>query len=383
MRKLTGLILALSLSSTPLWAVPLDFGTSFDNAPWIGARAAALGQALSPNANGLDAFYYNPALIGGLREKSDKPYLTHLFVPYIGNASEDGSNKILTQQLGGEKLQSDEVWSQLSPAWNGDRPYTALSLTPVFIFNRLMAGYTYKSRTNAYRDDEDPAGSKLHVESRMMSGPFLGFSAVAPKQDFYLGVSAAYLKTSTMDADFDQAAWASEATRKAVFDTGKMSYEGMPINIGTHYRFQNLLRPSISAVINDMGGTRYSPSDKSKDTQIQEERLTLGLGISPQIKSAGTLHVTVEATNLAQHAVPSRDKIRASTEFTFGDRYGADSGGSLRLGYTSAGVSYGAGVNMGILAIQMASFAEDIGAKTDRVIQRKSVINIGINIADY
>lgn len=381
MRLLAALILLLG--TTPLWASPLNLATSFDNAPWISARAAALGQCLSTSANGLDSYYYNPAIIGGIREKGDKPYLTHLFVPYVGNASTEGGNAILSERLGGAPLEGDVVSGQLNPAWNGDRPYAALSLTPIFLFNRFMAGYSYTTRTAASLNDADPAASKIHVESRTMSGPFLGFSAIAPKQDFYLGVSAAYLKSSAVTADVDQSAWATEASRKAAFDAGKSSYEGMPINIGMLYRFPVALRPSISAVVNDIGSTRYSPSDKTQDSMVQEESVTLGLGIAPMLKNWGTLHVVAEATNLTRHDLPTRDKLRASTEFTVGDRFGADAGLSFRLGYTSAGLSYGAGLNLGILNMQMASFAEDIAVGSNRVIERKSVVNIGINIADY
>lgn len=381
MRNLLGL--SLIFLTAPLIAEPINLATSLDRAPWISARAAGLGQTLSGSANGLDAYYYNPALIGGFRSGKDQPFLTHLFMPYIGNSSEQGSNKIITQQLGGEKLEDNAVADLLQPAFDGDRPYTAVSLTPVAIFNRLMAGYTYNSRTAAYRNDEDPAVTKIHVDQRTLSGPFIGFSAIAPKNDFYLGVSAAFLKSSTVQSDLDASTYATRDSRKLAFEADKETYEGMPINIGMHYRFTNMLKPNISAVVNDVGSTRFSPSDKTEETLIQKEKVTLGVGIAPMLKNWGTLSVILEATDLTQHEVSTRDKFRASTEFTVGDRLGADAGLSFRLGYTSGGMSFGAGINLGILNAQIASFAEDIGADGRRVIERRSVLNLAINIADY
>jgi hypothetical protein len=383
MRNRIGLSLLFLATPLTLFAEPMNVATSLDRAPWISARAAGLGQALSGNANGLDAYYYNPALIGGFRSSKEQPFLTHLFMPYIGNSSEAGSNKILTQTLGGEKLEDNAVADLLQPAFDGERPYTAVSLTPVAIFNRLMAGYTYNNRTAAFRNDEDPALSKIHVDQRTLSGPFIGFSAIAPKNDFYLGVSAAFLKSTTVQSDLDAATFANRETRKVAFETGKETYEGMPINIGMHYRFANMLKPNISAVVNDVGSTRFSPADKTEETVIQKENVTLGLGISPEFKNWGTLNVMLEASDLTQHEVSTRDKFRASTEFTVGDRFGADAGLSFRLGYTSAGVSFGAGINLGILNAQIASFAEDIGTQGQRVIERRSVLNLAINIADY
>ncbi|RYZ51086.1 MAG: hypothetical protein EOP07_21940 [Proteobacteria bacterium] len=381
MRTLLGL--SLLFLTAPLLAEPINLATNLDRAPWISARAAGLGQTLSGNANGLDAYYYNPALIGGFRSAKEQPFLTHLFMPYIGNNSESGSNKIITQQLGGEKLEDNAVSNLLAPAFEGERPYTAASLTPVAIFNRLMAGYTYNSRTAAYRNDDDPALPKIHIDQRTLSGPFIGFSAVAPKNDFYLGVSAAFLKSSTVQSDLDATAFATRDSRKLAFEADKETYEGMPINIGMHYRFSGMLKPNISAVVNDVGSTRFSPADKTEETLIQKEKVTLGLGISPMLKTWGTLNVMLEATDLTQHEIKTRDKFRASTEFTVGDRFGADAGLSFRLGYTSAGMSFGAGINLGILNAQIASFAEDIGADGHRVIERRSVLNLAINIADY
>ncbi len=381
MSKIWGIF--MSLISSPVWASPLDLNTGFDGTPWISARAAALGQCLSPIANGLDAFYYNPAMIGGLRDKVEGPYFTHLFLPYLGNISSPGGNKILTQELNGDHLDSKPVAALLDSAWGGARPYAGFSASPVFIFNRLMAGYTIRGRTASFLNDEDPLAPKIHVESKSLSGPFLGFSAIAPKNDFYLGVSAAYFKSTETKADMEASTFASDEGRKAALTSGKIAYEGMPINIGMLYRFARTWRPSISIVGNDVGSTRYSPADKTKETAVDKENITVGLGISPPISSWGTLHLMAEATNITQRDLPSRDKFRASSEFTMGNRFGASSGLAVRFAYTSAGLSYGAGLNLGILTAQIASFAEDIGAGSIRVIERRSIVNIGINIVDY
>jgi len=272
---------------------------------------------------------------------------------------------------------------QFQKAWQGEHPYAAVSATPVFLLNRLMLGYTYRTRNASYLSDSDPLVEKIHIDTKTVSGPFVGFSAMAPKNDFYLGVSAAYLKSTQISADMDASTFAANEGRKAALEAGKISYDGMPINIGMLYRFSNPIKPSISMVVNDVGGTRYSPSDKTQEFQIQEQNITVGLGISPMISTWGTLHVALEGTHLTDAGLDSREKFRASSEFTMGNRYGADSGLSVRLGYSIAGLTYGAGLNLGILSFQVASFVEDIGAKSVSVVERRSVINLGINIADY
>jgi hypothetical protein len=123
--------------------------------------------------------------------------------------------------------------------------------------------------------------------------------------------------------------------------------------------------------------------DPETKTQRIKEDVTLGLALSPNLGKWGMLNVVLEANQLTQKAIPSKDKLRFGTELTIGNAFGAESGFSVRTGYSFAGISYGLGVNAGMFGLQAASFAEDIGADADRVIERRTVINLGINIADY
>ena len=380
----TTLAIGLLLGSTsPLTAAPIDIATSFDRAPWISARAAALSGTLSTTANGLDAYYYNPALIGGMRAKEGVPTITHLFFPYMGVSSGTDSAALNQPTLLGTAVDSDLMTEAVRPTWTGGHPYTALSATPVVIFKRVMLGYTYNHRVGSYLTSAPETSDTLHVSSKTVSGPILVFSAIAPNSDFFLGVSAGLMRSKQVEVDFDAAAFESLEARTPLVAAGTESYEGIPVNIGMLYRFSPKSRPSLSLVVNDISGTRYSPADHTKDTVITAERATLGCSISPMLKTWGMLHLTLEATDLTQSTVSVQDKLRASTEFNVGDRYGADSGLSLRLGYSVAGLSFGTGINLGILAFQVASMPEDIGAGKDHVIERRSIVNIGINIADY
>ena len=381
--RLRFMIPALFSFPGPILADGISRDTSFENAPWVSSRAAGLGQALSTTATGLDAFYYNPALIGGVQDKIEKPLLTHLFMPYVGTSVTEGGNALLSERFKGASIWSDDVAEKLQSAWDNDPIYARASFTPTVIFKRLMFGYTYNTRTAAHRNDEDPANPLLQISEKTTSGALLGFSATAPKEEFYLGVSAAFLKSIESEAALTQTDFTQKDLRSAQLKAGKESYGAMPIHIGSAYRFKHVIKPSLSLVIHDTGSTRYSPTDKTKATRIQKEDITLGFSVSPPIASIGTLHLTTEVTRLSHSAVAFADKIRVSTEFTMGERYAADAGLSLRAAYTAAGMNYGAGMNLGILHAEIASFAEDIGIEMRKVLERKSVLNVGINIADF
>ncbi len=381
-RQTQGLALSFCLM-TPALGQTLNRNNEMENSPWISARAAGLSQAISPTATALDAAYYNPSLIGGVREKGDTPILTHLYMPYIGTSARAGSQKLMNDRLQGESLSSETVAEDLNGVWNGETRYARTTLTPSILLNRFLLAYSFSSRTSAEKDETDPAIPLIHVSEQTVSGPLIGFSATAPKEEFYLGVTAAFLSINSIDAAMTQTDFASKDLRKSAFKTGKETYSGMPIHIGSAYRFDAKIKPTLTAVVHDIGGTRYSPSDKSKETSKQNESTTLGFSLSPQLGNAGTLHLITEISALTQNSVDFSDKLRASLEFTVGQRYGADAGFSIRTGYTSAGMSYGLGMNLGMIHAEIASFAEDIGNEDAKVIERKSILNVGFNIADY
>lgn len=374
---------ALLAIAPQAFADPKDFNSEMDNAPFVSARAAGLGQALSPIANGLDAFYYNPALIGGVHEKAAKPMLTHLYIPYIATETSPGSHGFMTKRLTGSSMSSNEIAEKISDVWNNKSYYERVSATPVVVINRLMAGYTYSSRSSANLDNSDSANPLLQVSERTTSGPIVGFSATAPKQEFYLGVSVSFLTIRDTAANWSAADFASRETRLPVLKEGTERYEGMPIHIGSAYRFAHAWKPAITMVMQDVGSTRYSPADKTKDTRVQRDNFTMGFGISPSLSTIGQLNVVSELTSLTNSSVKFADKLRLSSEFTMGDRFGADAGLSFRLAYTSAGMNYGAGINLGILHAEVASYAEDVGKDMHKMVERRSVVNLGINIADY
>ncbi|MES2745985.1 MAG: hypothetical protein V4655_11190 [Bdellovibrionota bacterium] len=376
-------LLPFLLAAAEAHADPKSFDTSFEGSPFLSARAAGLGETLSTTATALDAFYYNPALIGGVHDKTEKPFLTHLYFPYLGMAAGDGGSSLVTERLQGTALSDDVMADKLSSTFSGSNPYGRISATPVVVFNRLMAGYTINKRVSAVLDETDPAAPRLHLTETSASGPIVGFSATAPKEEFYLGVSVAFMQIEQTDASFTQAEFADAAVRKAAIKEGKDKFEGMPIHIGSAYRFKHSLKPAISFVMQDLGTTRYSRKDKSLDPRLQKENALIGFSLSPKIQDWAMVNVTTEFANLTDSSVKFADKFRASTEFTMGERFGADAGFSARLGYTTAGMSYGLGMNLGILHAEIASLAEDIGIDDSKVIERKSVFNIGINIADY
>jgi hypothetical protein len=365
----------------PAWGQDFNPGTVFDNAPWISARAAGMSEAVDPIANGMEAPYYNPAAIGGLQYKQERPAVSQLYFPYLGAAVNRSSQSLHQALRNGGDLNDSSVANELLQAYDGEHPYARLSLLPALTVYRIFFALPYDVRAMSTPNSTD--NDLLDVHYREQSGPVLGTSMASPKRDFYLGISAQYLSRKVIQGSFPLATVNDVDSRRKAFRDSQEKYSGVPVHVGALWNGAYRLRPSVSLVARNIGNTALKSTDPETASQRIKEDVTLGFALSPNLGKWGMLNVVLEANQLTQKSIPSKDKLRFGTELTIGNAFGADSGFAVRTGYSMAGISYGLGVNAGMFGLQAASFAEDIGADSSRVIERRTVINLGINIADY
>ncbi len=356
-------------------------GTVYDNAPWISARAAGMSEAVDPIANGMEAPYYNPAAIGGLNYKQERPAVSQLYFPYLGIAYNRSSQSLNQALRNGGDLNDSAVANELLQAYDGEHPYARLSLLPALTVYRVFVALSYDVRAMSTPNGEDP--ELLDVHYREQSGPMIGTSYASSKRNFYLGISAQYLSRKVIQGSFPLATVNDVDLRRKAFRDSQEKHTGVPVHVGALWSGAYSWRPSVSLVARNITGTILKSDDPEVSTQRMKEDVTLGFALSPNLDKWGMLNVVLEANQLTQKSIPSKDKLRFGTELTIGNAFGAESGFSVRTGYSFAGISYGLGVNAGMFGLQAASFAEDIGADASRVIERRTVINLGINIADY
>lgn len=369
------------MPATGLLANTVNRQTVFDEAPWISARSAGMAEAISPIANGMEAPYYNPAVIGGLASKQERPAVTQLYFPYLGIAYNRSSQQLNRQLQSGADVNDSAVADELLDAYQGEHPYGRVSILPAITFYRCFVGVDVDMRVASTPNTEK--SDVMDVNARSQSGPVLGFSFSSPKRTFYFGISGAYLNRTETKGSFTLADINDPDDRKHAFREVQRHYEGLPVNVGSLWAGPYSWHPSVSLVARNVTGTTYKAKEFDTPNYKAAEDLTLGLAVAPELDGAGLLHIVLEAGDLTQKSVKFGDKMRFGTELTLGDAFGGEAGFSLRVGYRMAGPSFGIGFNLGILGLQAASFAEDIGTDNQRVVERRSVINLGINIADY
>jgi hypothetical protein len=368
--------------STKLWAeASVIEQTKLDPSPFVDARASALGLAVSPIANGLSAPYYNPAAIGGLHYKPSRPSLIGLRVPFFGLSANDESARLRTALSRSQDISEPELSNEVLKAYVGKRQYARLSVLPNATINRFFIAYTYDIQVAAVK--ASTVERTITTSLLEQQGPYMGFSFASPNRNFYLGFAAAYLSRGTVEGEFTTSQLEMPSERKAAFNAASRNYYGTAIHAGIIWHITQAWRPTLAIVAHDLGGTRYNSTSSANPDITEPEDLTVGFSLSPNTGSIGYLNYVIEAAELKDSNMALNKKLRTSLEWTIGNRFGYNAGISFRLGYNSAGVSYGAGMNAGIVHVSMSSFAEDVGKANYRVIERRQVANFAINVADF
>jgi len=376
-----GLSLILWAACSVSWAQDFNPRTVFDEAPWISARAAGMAEAIDPIANGMEAPYYNPAAIGGLQYKQERPAISHLFFPYLGVAANRSSQSLNKALQEGGNLEDSAIADELLRAYDGDHPYARVSIMPAISFYRVFLAMSYDVRAASTPNAESP--DMMDLNYREQSGPVAGMSFASPKRNFYLGITGSYINRSVIEGSFPLATLNDIESRRKAFRENKKSYLGAPVHVSALWNGISRWRPSVSLVARNITNTVMKSRDEGTRSLKVREDLALGLGLSPNLGKGAMLNLVLQANQLTHITKPTKDKLRIGAELTIGNAFGAEAGMSFRTGYSAAGLSGGIGFNFGMFGLQAASFAEDIGAGDRHVVERRSVINLGINIADY
>jgi len=354
-----------------------------DPAPWADARSAGLGRAVSPIANGVEAPYYNPAGIGGLyRGDAERPAITRATIPFFAGALHDNSARLQQKMSQGKDLNSDSLAQEMLQTQQDKRHYARLSVVPNIQIYRMFLGYAYDQQLAAVALDS--AGTEIDLEMRVSTGIYAGFSLTDSNELFSFGMTIGHASREITAGVFSFTEIEAPSSRRSAFSDFKNKYDGLPIHTGMLWRItEEEWRPTLSLVARDLTGTLYRNRDREGDDVKEDEDLALAFALSPSISDWGYGHLVVEAGQLSEADTSLAKKMRIGLELSFGNRFGSEAAFSLQTGYTAAGLSFGCGMNAGILGLHLASYAEDVGIANHRVIERRHVANFAVNVAAF
>lgn len=346
---------------------------------WTSARAEAMGGALSTLADESEAPYYNPAGIGGLQPMKKRNFIRTLHFPFFGVGMNENSLGMYNDLWG--KTSNPELAQAVLDANAGKPQYGRVSFVPKLGLGRLLVAYNYDVQMAAVQPTS--SSDLIDTHYRVSSGPGVGYSVTNNDQSLSLGAFVNWNTRKETHADISWADMDNPNSRKSALSSDASTYAGMVSNVGFIWKLGKIASPTLAVVARNAADTKYELKAGSGESYVEQQDLTIGFSLAPQLGKWGRLHWLIEGGSLSDDDVSLRKKLRSGLELTLGERYGSDAAVALRAGWKDAGASYGLGFNIGLIRLEAAQYAEDIGVGNQRVIERRSVGIITINVAEH
>lgn len=359
-----------------------------DESPYVTTRAAGMGGALSTLAEGVDAPYYNPAGIGGLDLGNTKqPTVRHLNFPYIGASLNENASKIVRDPKSSASP-DESVSDGINNAITGKRQYGRGSAMMNIVVGHMMLLVSDDTQLAAFKEPSPTDGQgQIAIGYREQTTTGLGFSMVNPKETFHLGLFSSYNTRKLFTGSFDYTELDSEPERHEVIASNSKSFHGVSTNLGILWIMSKRLRPALGIVLHDIGNTNYSSGADDAVDPAQEkfiavkQNATVGFSISPQLGRFAIMNFIVEEQDIGNRDVAVNKKFHTGLEFTFFG-HGSEAPIGIRTGYNLAGVSYGLNFNLGLIQVEVASSAQDIGIGNLHVVERRNSAVFSVNLRD-
>ena len=369
-----------------------EIKTVLDSDPYISARAAGMGGALSTLADGVHAPFYNPAGIGGLHwEKTKPPIIRQFHFPYLGAGANENAVSLNKEFKKTDGSAEKTVGQSIIDAYSGKRQYARASGMFSFVLSRFTILQSSDIQFAAFRKSENnqtpltPEESTINAKYRSNSSTGAGLSVTDPKGTFYLGVFSAYSQRKVFSGDFSYDQLVRREDRQADISTKMKHYSGVSTNVGMLWLLGQYGRPSLAVVSKNVGKSFYHLKNIDADTAaedktiVENDDLTIGFSVSPHIGKSGAFNFIVEGHHLTDKEVSLNKKFRTAMEFNFGG-FGSEATLGIRTGYNLAGISGGLNLNLDLIQFEIASQAEDIGIGNRHVVERRNVGVFSVNV---
>ena len=367
-----------------------NIDSALDDTPFLSARGAGMSGALSTLADGIHAPYYNPAGIGGFETpKKNASPIRQLYFPYLGAAANPNMLELIHQFRTQGGATDKTVGSAIVDANAGKTEYGRVSALASITLKRLILVQAVDEQFSAVKSSGTTAHEgaiAANFRNRTISGA--GFSLMDPHSRLLLGIFAYYDSQKLFSGNFNYSEIVNTSDRYSLISKNSVSYTGLPINVGLLWILGKSLRPSLAMVVHNWGGTKYKASSQPTtgagaalpSSFVKEQDLDVGFSISPPLGKRGILNFLLEVDQLTEYDVSIYKKLRAAMELNLGG-FGSDSLLGLRAGLNSVGLSYGVNLNLGLIQIEFASQAQDVGVGNARVLERRDVAIVSFNVA--
>jgi hypothetical protein len=306
-----------------------------------------------------------------------------LYFPYVGVAANANASK-LNSDFGKEDGARDaSIGSAIVDANAGNRQYGRATLGLGAIIKRTAIVPFYDQQMAAV--GQGNGTDLVDLRYRSTSGVAWGTSISDPSASvFSVGVGGQYNTIEQIEGQFAYLDLVNKDARADAVKDHTYKFSGHGLHVGLLWRLAKEGSPTLAVVGRNAGNTRYTSSKPEQygDLVIKED-LTVGFSLSPKMGKSSRLNWVIEAGRISDDEVTLRKKFRTGLELLMGGGPGSYATFGARCGYNHAGASAGLLLNLGILTLEAASQAEDIGLENSRVIERRTVGAVSVNVADF
>lgn len=361
-----------------------DVKTTIDPGFYTSARAGALANALSGSATGLDAAFWNPALIGGT--SGSKQNIRNLHLPYLG-ISYNKNAQDLKKGFDGKHGDKDPVIGEsLVNSTEGERQYGRFSMGSDVEWKRILINGFSDVQSAAVSPRErspDPVtgDTMIALKYRQASGVGMGFSWMNTRETLAIGWYSAIANIKELEGELSYEELIDYNARRTYISQNMSSYTAILGHYGLWYRIPHAMNPTFTLVTRNPGHIPLKNVDSTKPDGTLAEEWTMGFSLHPRIGD-GILSWNNDIARISEHRESMKSKFSSSLELSFGGS-GTTGTFSLRAGANRAGLSLGMGVNMGILNFDVANQAVDLGDVNDRMVERRTSGVLSVNVREF
>ena len=370
------LILAATILWSPLPETTATAGSLDYNVKWThyGIRPLAMGNAFVSVADDFNALFYNPAGLARL-EEWDGEFLN----PSMEISAETTTFIGDLMDLANGSASDSKAVLDLIEKNTGKNHHGALSWTPHLIFPHfgfgigaeLDLGLTFHRYPSAFLN----AGPKVVI-------PFsFAMNFLEDRLSFGLSLKARvqggiYHEFSIQDLEALKSSEGDNNSGPKLEDYVRGGY-GMGADFGMLFTPMKPMEPTLGISISDLGGTSFEKMDIGGTALGAPDQVlpsvNIGMSFKPIQTSSSYLLAAIDMHSINQPFDYSK-KLNLGVEWGYGTIIKIQSG--LHQGYFSGGLQ----LDAGLLALRLASYAEEMGNVAGKSMDRRYIFQLKLLI---
>lgn len=350
--------------------------------PLQSTRAESMGGAIPTLADDKDALFENPAGIGGMRwGKQKTPWVKKLYFPWAAASANAASQDLYKEVKNQGAIDDSTVGKAVIDAQAGKRQYARVNTGLGLVFGRTAVVPFYDTQIAATAKGDGTNLIDFHEIST--SGVAYGFSASDKAETFTLGYSGYVVTRSVLAGDLLYDDIIDKDLRKEAMKANTTGYSATGHNVGFNWRMGKAGSPTLGIVMRNAGGTKYKVTKGDGEATTAKQDLTTAFSVSPQVGKTGEFNLSLAADRLLDSDVSFVKKGHLGAELLLWGGSGSYARVALRGGVNAAGGSGGLSFNLGLIGADAGINSVDIGVGNAKVVERRAVGQVYVNVADF